>query len=123
MVFFLFVTFPFFCSSATVCTIPIEVSPEQSKVSFICIHSAVAAAAAAPAAALYCYTAVVGATAAACSLLFVIVCRVAKVVAGSFNLIPMFSFSSFERDLFLMVTLGSSAVSQVRLRFAYLPTR
>ena len=34
--------------------------------------------------------------------LFVIMCRMPKIVAGPLNLIPVFSFSSFKRDLFLM---------------------
>ena len=33
-------------------------------------------------------------------LLFVIVCRMAKIVAGSMNLIQVFFFSPFKRDLF-----------------------
>ena len=40
-------------------------------------------------------------------LLFVIVCQMAKVVPGLLNLIPAFSFSSFNRDPFFMVPLGS----------------
>ena len=39
-------------------------------------------------------------------LLFVIVCRMPNFFAGSLNLIPVFSFSSFERDLFLMHPLA-----------------
>ena len=35
-------------------------------------------------------------------LLFVIVCRMANFVAGSLNLIPVFSFSLFKRALFSM---------------------
>ena len=34
-------------------------------------------------------------------LLFVVVQRIVKFVAGSLNLIPVFSFSSFKRDIFL----------------------
>ena len=52
-------------------------------------------------------------------LLFVIVCRLDKFVAGSLNLIPVFSFPSFKLDLFLMVLLGST-VSHLRPRFAYI---
>ena len=52
-------------------------------------------------------------------LLFVIVCQMAKFVAGSLNPILVFSFSSFERDLFLMSPLGST-VSHLRPRFAYI---
>ena len=37
-------------------------------------------------------------------LLFVIVRRMAKFVAGSLDLIPVFSFSSFKRDLFIVCT-------------------
>ena len=44
----------------------------------------------------------------------------AKVVAGSLNLIPVFSFFSFKRDVFLMAPLGSTAVSHLRPRFAYI---
>ena len=36
-------------------------------------------------------------------LMFVIVCRMVKFVAGSLNMIPVFYFSSFKRDLCLMV--------------------
>ena len=50
-------------------------------------------------------------------LLFVIVCRMAKIVAGSLNLIPAFSFSAFKRDCFFYVPLGST-VSLLRPRFA-----
>ena len=39
-------------------------------------------------------------------LLFVIVCRMTKFLTGSLNLIPVFSFSSFKRDLFLMCPLA-----------------
>ena len=39
-------------------------------------------------------------------LLFVIVYRMAKFGAGSLNLIPVFSFSSFRRDLFLAYPLA-----------------
>ena len=52
-------------------------------------------------------------------LLFVIVCLMANFVAGSLNLTPVFYFSSFKRDLFFMVSLGST-VSHLRPRFAYL---
>ena len=51
-------------------------------------------------------------------LLFVIVYRMAKFGAGSLKLIPVFACSSFKRDLFLVVPLGSTA-SRLRPRFAY----
>ena len=41
----------------------------------------------------------------------------AKIVAGSLNLIPVFSFSSFQRDLFLLYPLAM--LSRLRPRFAY----
>ena len=50
-------------------------------------------------------------------LLFVIMCGMAKTVAGSLNLIPVFSFSSFKHGLFLMCLL--SVLSHLRPRFAY----
>ena len=40
-------------------------------------------------------------------------------IAGSLNLIPVFTFPSLKRDVFLMVPLGS-AVSHLRPRFAYI---
>ena len=40
-------------------------------------------------------------------------------VAGSLNLMPVFYFSSFKQDLFLMVPLGST-VSHLWLRYAYI---
>ena len=49
-----------------------------------------------------------------CFLLLFIMYRVAKFVAGALNLISVFSFSSFKRDLFLHVPLGSTAVSHLR---------
>ena len=52
-------------------------------------------------------------------LLLVIVCRIAKFGAGSLNLIPVFSFSSFKRDFIFDVPLGST-VSHLRSRFAYI---
>ena len=76
----------------------IEVSSEQSRRQFICIHSAAAAAAA-----LCCYTAVAAAATVLLLLLLFIVCRMAKVVADSLNLTPVCSFSSFKRDLYMMV--------------------
>ena len=39
-------------------------------------------------------------------LLFVIMCRMAKFVAGPLNLMPVYSFSSFKRDLLLMYPLA-----------------
>ena len=100
------------------------------RVIFICMQSATAAAVAAAA-----DTDAAAAAAAALSvailllllqqqcycflLLFVIVCRMAKFGAGSLNLPPMLSFSSFKHDLFLMVSLGST-VSHFRPRFAYI---
>ena len=51
-------------------------------------------------------------------LLFVIVCRMAKFVADLLNLIPVFSFSSFKRDLFLLYPLA--VLSRLRPRFAYI---
>ena len=48
-------------------------------------------------------------------LLFVIVCPMTKIVAGS-NLIPVFSFSSFNHDVFLMYPLA--VLSHLRARFA-----
>ena len=64
----------------------IEVSSEQSRSQFICIQSAAAAAAAAAAA--LCVTIM-----CCCFLMLcVILCRMAKIVAGSSNLIPVFSF-------------------------------
>ena len=55
-------------------------------------------------------------------LLFVIVRQRAKLFvagfAGSLNLTSVFPFSSFKRDLFLMVRLGKT-VTHLRARFAY----
>ena len=48
-------------------------------------------------------------------LLFVIVCRMAKFVAGSLNLMPVFSFSSSKSDFLLMVPLDRT-VSHLRPR-------
>ena len=42
-----------------------------------------------------------------------------KVVAGSLNLIPVFSLFLFKRDLVLMAPLGGTAVLLLRPRFAY----
>ena len=50
--------------------------------------------------------------------LFVVVCRMANVAAGSLNMIPAFSFSWFKQVLVLMITLGSTAVSHFRPRYA-----
>ena len=61
--------------------------------------------------------------AAACCcllLLFAIVCRMAKFVAGSLNLIPVFSLYSFRTRLMFNISLGSTAVSHLRPRFAYI---
>ena len=56
-----------------------------------------------------------------CFLLrFVIVCRMAKIVAGPLNLLPMLSFSSFKRDLFLMYEYPLAVLSHLRPRFAYM---
>ena len=52
-------------------------------------------------------------------LLFVIVCRMTKFAAGSLNLIPVFSFSSFKHDVFLMYRL---AVLWRRIHGLELPT-
>ena len=58
-----------------------------------------------------------------CVLLpFVIVCWMAEFVAGSLSLIPVFSFSSFIRDLFLMYPLAA-LVSHLRPRFGVSPPR
>jgi len=43
----------------------------------------------------------------------------AKVFAGSLNLIPVFLFPPFKRDVFLMAPLGST-VSLLRPRLAYI---
>ena len=51
-------------------------------------------------------------------LLFIIVYRMAKFVAGLFNLISMFYASSFKRDFFSTVPHGITAVSHLRPRFA-----
>ena len=72
-----------------------------------------------------CYTAVVVVAAAVlccCFLLpFVMVCRMSKFGAGSLNLIPVFSFSSFKSDIHIFdLPLGSTAVSHLRSRFAYI---
>ena len=53
-------------------------------------------------------------------LLFIIACRMTKSVAGSLNLIPVFSFSSFKRDLRLMVPLGSAVWHYPASVFAYI---
>ena len=50
-------------------------------------------------------------------LLFVIVCPMAKLVAGSLDLLPVFVFSSFRPRFFAMVPFGST-VSHFRPRFA-----
>ena len=50
-------------------------------------------------------------------LLFVMVCRMAKFVAGSLILLPVFSICSFKRDLFLVYSLA--VLSQLQPRFAY----
>ena len=65
------------------------------------------------------YAAVVAAAACCFLLLFVVVCGMAKFVAGSLNLIPVFYFSPFKPDLVSMVLLDST-VSYLRLRFAYI---
>ena len=52
-------------------------------------------------------------------LLFVIVCRMAKLGAGSYNLIPVLSFPSFKRDLFSMYRLAVLCVACTS-RFAYI---
>ena len=65
------------------------------EVSFICIQSAAAAAA-------LCVPVLMLLQQQCCCflLLFVIVCRMAKFVAGSLILIPVFSLSSIKLDLF-----------------------
>ena len=50
-------------------------------------------------------------------LLFVIVCRMATFLAGSLNLILVFPFPSFKRDLIFMVPLGIT-VPHLRPPFA-----
>ena len=102
----------------------IEVSSEQSNsVLYVCIRSAttvaVAAAAAAAAAALCVALLPLLLQKQQCCcflLLFVIVCLMAMFVAGTLNLIPVFSFS-IKRDFFLMCSLA--VLSHLRLRFAY----
>ena len=93
-------------TSVKICTMMIEVSSEQSRSQlYICIQSAAAAAAAAA----LCVAILLSLLQQRCCcflLLFVIVCWIAKFGAGSLNLIPVFSFSSFKRDLFLMYTLA-----------------
>ena len=90
------------------------------EVSFICLQNAAAAAAAAAALCVAILLLLLQQQCLCFLLLFVIVCRRAKFVAVSLNLIPVFYFSSFIRDLFLMVPLGSAAVSHLRPRFAYI---
>ena len=75
----------------------IEVSSEQSR-SQLYIQSAAAAAAAAAALCVAILLLLLQQQCCCFLLLFVIVCRMAKFVAGSLNLIPVFSFSSFKRD-------------------------
>ena len=50
-------------------------------------------------------------------LRFVIVCRITEFIFGSLNLVPMFSFSSSNRDTFLMPPLA--VLSPLRPRFGY----
>ena len=94
--------------------VSVPVSSEQSRSQFMCIKSA--------AAALLCVAILLLLLQLQCYcilLLFVIVCRIAKFVAGSLNLIPVFSFPSFKRDIMLRVPLGSN-VSHLQPRFAYI---
>ena len=75
------------------------------EVSLICIRSAAAAAAAAA----LCVAILLLLQQQQCCcflLLFVIMCRMAKFVAGPLNLMPVYSFSSFKRDLLLMYPLA-----------------
>ena len=88
------------------------------EVSFMCIQSAAAAAAAGAAALSVAILLLLLQQQCCCFLiLYVIVCRIAKFVAGSLNLIPVLFFSSFKRDLFLMYPLA--VPSHLRLRFAF----
>ena len=51
-------------------------------------------------------------------LLFVIVCRMAKFVAGSLNLIPVLSFSSF--NLYFKLSLGSTVAFTASICLQYI---
>ena len=53
-------------------------------------------------------------------LLLFIVCRMVKSGAGSLNLIPVFSLSFIQTRFIFDVALGSTAVSHVRPRLAYI---
>ena len=101
---------PFFCSSIKICTM-IEVSSEQSRSQcYMHAYCNAAAASAAALVSLYCCCCCSSSAGASCCFLplFVTMCRMVKVVAGSLNLISVF-FSSFKRGLFVMVPLGSTA--------------
>ena len=78
------------------------------EVSFMCIQSAAAAAAAGAAALSVAILLLLLQQQCCCFLLlFVIVCRMAKFVAGSLNLIPVFPFSSFNAIYFWWYPLAA----------------
>ena len=85
-------------TSVKTCTMMIEGRLSNREDSFICIQRAAAAAAAS-----LCVAILLLLLQQQCCcflLLFVIVCRMAKLVAGSLNLTLVFSFPSFKRDFF-----------------------
>ena len=90
----------------------IEMSAEKLRSQFYKHMAQKAAAAAAAAAAVLCVAILLllllQEQCCCFPLLFVTVCRIAKFVAGPLNLTPVFSFSSFKRDFFLMVPVGST---------------
>ena len=109
-IFFLVVCVMSFVASVSICTMMIEVSSEQSRSQFYMqtwyIESSAAAAAAAAAVCVAILLLLLQQQCCCFLLLFVIVCRMTFSFAASLNLIPVFSFPSFKRDLFLMYPLA-----------------
>ena len=118
-VFYFFFGVPFslfLCSSVKVCTIMIEVSSKQSR-SQLYMHTECCCCRCCCCCSVRCYTV----AAAAVPLLPAAVRH--RVPDGQIcwfvESVPVFSFCSLKRDLFLMVPLGSTA-SHLRPRFAYI---
>ena len=82
----------------------IEVSSEQS-ISQFCMDTECCCRCCCCSVMLYCCCCCNSSAASSCCL-FAILCRVAKFVAGSLNLVPVFSSSSFKRDVFFMYPLA-----------------
>ena len=123
------ITFPFGRQHIPMCAVCFTTEYDSSTVGpdivyLVCIIWIQSTAASADA--MYGYTGVACCCCCCCCccclllLLFVILCGMEKNVAGSLNLIPVFSSSSSEHDLFLMydIFIPLAVLSHLRPRFA-----